>query len=279
MKTPRVTVIVPTYNSSRTIEACLRSISTQSYPSIELIVVDNNSTDDTKKIAQKYTKNVFNKGPERNAQRNFGLSQSHGEFVVSIDSDMKLSTHVISDCVEKMQKESDLVGLYIPEESFGEGFWAQCIKLERSFYIGQDGIEAARFFRKSVLDSVRGFDEELISAEDWYLTEQVAQKGKLGRVKSLIYHDEGSPTFKKLVSKKYYYASKMRFYLNKSDSGGASGQAGNVIQRYVLFLSDPIKLFRNPFIGIGMLFLKTSEYAMGFIGFLLSKLQSDNQTR
>src|SRR5690242_13999566 len=94
-----VSVIVPTKNSQHFLDACLRSIKNQSYKNIELIVVDNNSTDKTKNIAKKYTKRVYNKGPERSAQRNFGASVSKGAYVVFIDSDMQLTKNVIKNCV------------------------------------------------------------------------------------------------------------------------------------------------------------------------------------
>jgi len=50
---PKISVIVPTYNSSRTIEKCLKSIKNQTYQNIEIIVIDNNSSDNTLKIAKK----------------------------------------------------------------------------------------------------------------------------------------------------------------------------------------------------------------------------------
>jgi len=64
-----VSVIVPTKNSSRTLERCSKSIKNQSYKNVEIIVVDNNSTDNTKEIAQKYTDKVFNVGPEKTTQK------------------------------------------------------------------------------------------------------------------------------------------------------------------------------------------------------------------
>jgi glycosyltransferase involved in cell wall biosynthesis len=61
MINPLVSLIIPTYNSSKTIEDCLKSIKNQNYENIELIVVDNNSKDNTKEIALKYTNKVYNK--------------------------------------------------------------------------------------------------------------------------------------------------------------------------------------------------------------------------
>ena len=146
---PVVSVIVPTYNSEDVLEDCLKSIKKQSYENVELIVVDNSSKDSTKKIAAKYTDLVFNKKPERSTQRNYGVSKATGKYVAIIDSDMELSPKVIGSCVRAMEKDEKNVSVIIPEESFGEGFWAQCKKLERSFYIGVSWMEAARFFKKS----------------------------------------------------------------------------------------------------------------------------------
>src|SRR5690349_4718430 len=120
MKKPLVSAIVTTYNNQTTLDACLHSICSQDYPLIELIVVDNSSTDDTKSIARRYTSQVFNQGPERSAQRNFAVQKAKGDFVFIIDSDMELTPHVISACVAKMQDQPELGGVIVPEESFGE---------------------------------------------------------------------------------------------------------------------------------------------------------------
>lgn len=131
---PLVSVIVPTKNSSRTLEACLRSITEQTYSNIEIIVVDNFSTDATREIASSFTKHVLLHGPERSAQRNFGVAHALGIYVVIIDSDMVLESTVVEACVDAM-KNKTWQGVVIPEVSFGEGFRAQCKRLERSFYV------------------------------------------------------------------------------------------------------------------------------------------------
>src|SRR5689334_8479224 len=109
-KQPKVSVIVPTYNSSATLIACLDSIKNQSYSGdIELIVVDNNSTDETKAIAKKYTDQVFNKGPERSAQVNYGVEKAGGEYVYKVDSDFILDEDVITQCVEEVSRGFDAI--------------------------------------------------------------------------------------------------------------------------------------------------------------------------
>lgn len=267
-----VSIIVPTKNSSATLEACLASIDKQNYPNIELIVVDNFSDDKTLDIAKQHTKHFFSKGPERSAQRNFGVSKADGEFVVIIDSDMNLTENVVSECVELLGSDQDAVGVVIPEESFGEGFWAQCKKLERSFYLNVPYIEAARFFRKSVYKQVGGYDVDMTSGEDWDLSQRIEQNGKLVRCESFIYHNEGRISLWKTINKKFYYAKHFSAYQKKGTSPKISQQT-NVLERYRLFLSQPRKLFANPLLGVGMLFMKTCEFAFGGFGLLVSKLK------
>src|ERR1035437_7792327 len=145
MDDPLVSVIIPTKNSSRTLEACLKSIKDQSYKNIELIVVDNNSTDDTKEIAKKYTDKVFNYGPERSAQRNSGAKQAKGEYLLIHDSDIYFNVDSDKECVE-LSRAENCDAIILPEKSIGIGFWAKVKAFERSFYVGNDLIEAPRFF-------------------------------------------------------------------------------------------------------------------------------------
>lgn len=277
MNKPLVSVIVPTRNSQNTIDACLKSIKNQNYEEVELIVVDNNSTDKTKEVARKYTKLVFNKGPERSAQRNFGALKSRGKYVLFIDSDMELSRNVIKDCISLVESykvskvDKVLGGIIIPEESFGEGFWAKCKALERSFYVGVDWIEAARFFSKKVFIEFKGFDEELISGEDWDLSQRVEAKYLILRIKSFIYHNEGRLTLFKLLSKKLYYGGKLNNYSYKKTNSEIFTKQLSIISRYKLFFSNPKKLFANPILGIGMLSMKTCEFAIAGLGYFLRR--------
>ncbi len=266
-----VSVIVPTCNSSRVLEGCLESIRHQTYRNIELIVVDNNSTDITKEIARKYTDNVFNKGPERSAQRNYGVDQSKGAYVALVDSDMKLSANVIFRSVEKMESDEMIQCIVIPEESFGEGFWAQCKKLERSFYVGVSWIEAARFFRKDTYIQAGGYDENMVSGEDWDLSQRVEKVGRTERIDDFIFHNEGRISLWKTIRKKYYYAQTLSAYLTKNQKEGKAKNQTGILIRYWLFLSQPVRLFKNPLLGLGMLFMKTCEFGFGGMGYLMAR--------
>jgi glycosyltransferase involved in cell wall biosynthesis len=269
---PLVSVIVPTRNSAEFLDACLSSIKNQTYKNIEIIVVDNNSTDNTKEIAKKYTKNVFNKGPERSAQRNYGAKNAKGKYFLFIDSDMELTPKVVGDCVQKIQSDEKIKALIIPEKSVGIGFWAQCKALERSFYVGVDWLEAARFFEKNLFQKMGGFNENLISAEDWDLSQRVSTFGKKGRINNFIFHNEGRPSLIQTLSKKFYYAKFIKKYQIEQKKSSFFLKQSSIIDRYKLFFSQPKKLFKNPLVGIGMIFMKTCEFGFGGVGYIISKI-------
>lgn len=272
-KSPFVSVIITTRNEYENIAACLESVKGQIYKNYEIIVVDNNSTDDTKKIANNYTKNVFNFGPERSAQRNYGAKIAKGQFLLFLDADMQLTSNVIQECADIAHKNSDMGGIIIPEESFGESFWAKAKALERSFYLEQEMIEAARFYPKKIFEKLGGFSENITGPEDWDLSQRVRKNLPIYRIKSFIRHNEGTISLLETIRKKYYYAKKFHVYLENKDNKTYASNQLNIFVRYSMFFSKPKKLFKDPLLGISMLFMKTCEFAAGGCGYLLSMLK------
>ncbi len=270
-KRPLVSVIVPTYNSAKFLGKCLRSIKNQTYPNIELIVVDNSSTDNTKEVARRFTKIVFNRGSERSAQRNFGARESKGKYLVFIDSDMQLSKDVVKDCAERTTQEKNVKALVIPEKSFGKGFWARCKRLEKSFYVGVDWMEAARFFEKKIFLTVGGYDEKLISGEDWDLSQRIEKKCAIDRVDKFIFHNERETNLARTIWKKFYYSRHFAGYVKKGCNKGKVKRQTGIMMRYKLFLTSPTKLLKDPLVGIGMLLMKTCELGFGGVGYLVGR--------
>ncbi len=177
----RVSVVVTTKNEARNIGNCLASVAAQDYPRelVEIIVVDNGSTDDTKAIARRTTDLVFDKGPERSAQRNFGLLEAAtGNLVMFLDADMILSRTVVRRCVE-MLAGGRHVALHIPEIVLGADYFPSVRRFERSFYDGTV-IDGARFIRKDALAAVGGFDASLTGPEDWDLDKKLKRLGTIG---------------------------------------------------------------------------------------------------
>jgi glycosyltransferase involved in cell wall biosynthesis len=259
---PLVSVIVPTRNSDGTLEACLESIRSQTFKPIELIVVDNQSSDRTIQIATALADVVMQRGPERSAQRNWGARAAKGHHLLFIDSDMRLQPDVVGDCVEAA-RASGLPAVVIPEYSFGRGFLARCRALERSFYVGDDQIEAARFFTRQAFEASEGFDETLTGPEDWDLSRRLAAGRRLPRTASFIAHDEESVQLRSILAKKRYYARSFVLYWRKH--GPSAAAQANLILRPAI-LRNWRSLLQHPILAAGVLSLKTLEMGAAGLG-------------
>ena len=144
-----VSIIITTKNSSEFLDVCLQSIKNQTYKNIELIVVDNFSTDKTVEIAKKYTDKIFVKGNERSAQFNFGVEKSNGKFIYRVDSDFVLDKEVVQQCLNKINENFDAVVVHnSPDVTVGNV--AKIRKFEVDMYKYDITHSAARFLKKEV---------------------------------------------------------------------------------------------------------------------------------
>lgn len=261
---PKVSVIIPTKNEEKNIDRCLKTLKKLAFGDLEIIVVDNSSTDQTVQIAQKLGARVFQIGPERSAQRNFGAQKARGNLLFFLDADMEVEKKLIPEAVSLFQKDPDLAALVVPEKSAGNDFWARTRALERNCYLGEPTIEAARIFDKRAFSKIGGFDKNLIAAEDWDLTQRVTKSGKIGRTKSKIIHHEEQLSLLAHLKKKYYYSKNIRRYAQKYPEK-FKDQSG--FARLLIFAKNWKILATDPMHGIGVIVLKSLEY----IAFLLAK--------
>lgn len=111
-----VSIIIPIYNVEKYIEQCLNSVLLQTYKDIQVIIVDDGSTDNSTKIVRKVVKddkrivflNQKNKGVSE--ARNYALKFVKGEYILFIDSDDYLEKEAIEEMVNKMETtESDII--------------------------------------------------------------------------------------------------------------------------------------------------------------------------
>jgi glycosyltransferase involved in cell wall biosynthesis len=287
---PLVSIVITTKNEEKNIPTCLESIKGQSYSNIEIIVVDNFSTDRTQEISKKYTEKVFSKGPERSAQRNYGMiDHSDGEYVMFVDADMILAPNLIEACVQRMQR-GDCHALHIREIVLGVNFWSKVRRFERTFYDGT-AVDGARFFLKSAFVAVGGFDEELFkvgSGEDWDIDKLIKQHGAIalldGRLAQnqnwntdlfkfvsargiapsvnevLIYHNEADFELIKYLKKKSYYAKGFDGYIEKwgRNDPDIKKQFGLWYRYFGVFIENRkyVKLLAHPLLSLGMYFLR-----------------------
>jgi glycosyltransferase involved in cell wall biosynthesis len=257
---PLVSVIIPTWNSERTLDLCLRSVINQTYKKIEVIVVDGGSVDNTPVILQKYKdklKIIKSEKHNRSFQRNIGAFHACGELFLFVDSDEALDPMLIEECVNKI-----LVGkfeaLFLPTFDTGVTYFGKsrhvgdCINLtmRKEKWIPNSMV---RFCTKTVFQMVKGYDENLLIGEDVIFTLKcIRHKFRIDRCKRLIFH-YATEVFKDIFTKKYVYG---RTYKNYKEA-------------YKKFYSpSPSKMYAE--VGIFYLknlfkFKKLAKYIPGFL--------------
>ena len=171
-----VSVIVPTRNSEKHLEECLRSIKAQTYASLELIVVDNYSSDKTLEIARRYADIVHSVGPERSAQVNHGVRISSGTYVYRVDADFRLDAGVIEECVKLMQQGHGAVVVHNTADAT-VGRLARVRKFEVDMYKYSLDHTAARFLTRDLFLAVGGLREDVTAGEDYDFQNRLRRTG------------------------------------------------------------------------------------------------------
>ena len=209
----KLSVVITTRNEAANIAACVRSFDAAvKSGDAEVLVVDNASTDATKAIASTLGAAVFDKGPERSAQRNYGWRKARGEWVLVLDADMIIPPETVDEILSVEGGDA----YWIPEVRTGEGLRVRARNFERSFYDGTC-VDALRLFRREVLEKTGGYDENLLAGpEDWELDIRVLATGaKCAVLTNHLIHNEKRLTRRRMLEKKAYYTRSFAAYQAK----------------------------------------------------------------
>ena len=152
MKDNIVSVVIPVYNAGLFLEKCLDSICSQTYSNLEIICVDDQSTDDSPKILQQYAKEdsrmvvIRTEGQSRGAgrARNAGLKKATGNYVVFLDADDFFEPFLIERALEKAEKNNaDMVAYDIFEYNNNTGVITRPSYAIRSQYLPEQEVFSA----------------------------------------------------------------------------------------------------------------------------------------
>ena len=272
----KLSAVITTKNEAANIENCILAFD-EFRDDVEIIVVDNGSTDDTKAIAERLGVKVFDCGPERCAQRNFGWRAARSEWVIVLDADMIVPRETIVEILEIATAGSSTdapVAYWIGETRTGDGFRVKARNFERSFYDGTC-IDALRLFRKSVLSAVGGYDEKLLAGgEDWELDIRILATGaKCALLKGHLIHNEKRLSFKRMLEKKAYYSRSIAAYRAKWPGHPAVKKQFSAYYRFFGVFVEQGKwrrLLRHPILFAAVLF---ERFAVGIV-YLANKGQA-----
>lgn len=192
---PKVSIVVTCYNYGRYLADCLDSVKAQTYSNIELIVVDDKSTDDSAEIASLWLGNNAARFPANGAAlyvmgknfgqpagpRNYGVSRSSGQLVMCLDADDQLTPTYVEECVQALIKNPDASIAYTGVQCFGDSdqkWGAPPFSYEQ--LIMQNFITCASMYRREVWDEVGGYMSNHRGVEDYAFWVEAAGLGYRG---------------------------------------------------------------------------------------------------
>jgi len=176
MHTPLISIIIPCYNNKNVIFDAINSALTQSYSNVEVIVVDDGSTDHSYEFILANVKDFRNlqvvrqenQGPA--AARNTGFNLSCGEYLVFLDADDILHRDYIENCQRAYENDPGLNIVYCDAELFENktGPWKLKPFSENTILL-YNSIPVFAMLRASVFLQIGKYDTGLRCAEDWEL--------------------------------------------------------------------------------------------------------------
>lgn len=192
-----ISIIIPAFNEEKTIGECLKSLKNQSYKQVEIIVVDDGSSDSTRNIVKGFPDikllTQSHKGPGQ--ARNLGASGAKGEILVFVDADMTFDKNFIKDLVKPIL-EGKTIGTFSKNEMVKnkDNIWSACWNINKNLpknrMIARDCPDEAPVFRailKSEFERVGGFETSGQYTDDWSLSRKLGKKSSVASG-AIYYH-------------------------------------------------------------------------------------------
>jgi len=187
-KEPLVSILMPIYNYGNRINQTLNSVFDQDYTNIEVILVDDGSTDEFVKMKLKQLENVDkikvvykeNGGPS--SARNEAFRHSKGEYILPLDSDDMILDGYIRTCVNILTKNKDISPVYCDTHHVGQSQgvekrpeWSKERLLQGPFIVN------CSMFHRESFEKVNGYDEEMFGWEDYDMWIRMMKEGYVGK--------------------------------------------------------------------------------------------------
>ena len=258
MKDLLVSIIVPIYNVEKYLSQCLDSIIGQTYSNIEIILIDDGSTDNSPQICDEYAKQdgrirvIHKENSGVSASRNLGLSYARGEYVAFIDSDDWLELNAIEFCVKKIiENNLDVIRFNFIREYADKTIPKENTFLEEKIYTFDEC--------KTVLRQTIGLvKEELQSPENldflssvWlgvYRKEIIRRHSlKFFEVNKIGNHEDGLFNINYLLHvKKFQFANQYFYHYRKTNESSIITQYKNdYLEKHLLLFSEISKVLEE----------------------------------
>jgi glycosyltransferase involved in cell wall biosynthesis len=181
VKTPEVSVIIPTHNARATLGAALASLQQQTLEDWEAVIVDDGSSDDSHLIAEAYRDPRITLVRQRQsgaaAARNAGLGMARGRFLAFLDADDFLFPDYLRRSLSLLENKRRCIVTNNAFFLYGDGINLRSVRHRYGFptslekqqtaLLSSNFVSIMSVFPRDLLDEVPGFDETLDRAEDW----------------------------------------------------------------------------------------------------------------
>lgn len=189
---PLVSVIIPTYNRSGYLTNAIESVINQSYKKIEIIVVDDNSSDNTEEIVKSidfpilYVKQDNNRGGS--AARNVGIELAKGDYIAFLDDDDEwLGSKLETQISQLNGYEASLTGYYLKKERWQKiVFGKNEVRLRDILKVNPFSPGSGLLASSDLIKSLR-FDESLPNGQDWDFLVEILKKRNIRYVRDALY--------------------------------------------------------------------------------------------
>ncbi len=211
-ETPKVSVVIPTYNRAHVVGRAVQSVLHQTYQNFEIIIVDDGSTDGTsERVALFHDPRLFYVRLEENcgcgAARNMGIEASRGDYVAFLDSDDEWLPEKLEKQVRLLERSEPSVGIvYTGYVAIDEQELPTTTRIPKSRgrilneLCGWNilGTTSTVVVKRECFRLVRPFDPTLASCEDWDMYIRLAKRFKFDFIPEVLvrYHlgDSGRMT-------------------------------------------------------------------------------------
>lgn len=199
-----VSVIIPAYNASKYIVETVESVLNQTYPNIELILVNDGSTDETaeilKPIIQNNSQIQYYEKPNSGVcdTRNEGYNYSKGEFVIFLDADDLLHSQMIESCLTKMKNDTSINVIFVKGQVIDENsnktnryIETNTITKQSDILMWREGysvMPSPTIIKRIVLEDVGLWDSSFSTAADQDLFIRISTKYSIVGLKEVLFY-------------------------------------------------------------------------------------------
>ncbi len=198
MKSPKVSVVIVTYNKADTLGSAIESVLRQTYPNFEILVVDDGSTDDTAHRVKAFGDRVRYLTKENGgtgSARNLGIAHSGGEYVAFLDGDDLWLPRKLEVQWAAFEKEPSIIAaqcsaycvnndLEVLETRLCDS--AQDLLLDFLLFRNLPAFSSAIMIRREIFKTVGGFGVDLVILSDWDMACRLARAGTLRSVPDVL---------------------------------------------------------------------------------------------